>query len=199
MKKEPYHFFASRKPFKVRLKEAALTGYSDKGMAYRFRRHIPLKEGDVFFFSPKEGIVLDKKPIHVSTYPGKKLVYKIGWVPKRIKLAVFQTTGRLWAPGTKEHNKKTSGWLAADLRGYNVGQGENPPAAVKSLILTLKAEDEMEAYERKRGHQVIRWRVHRTPGTAKEMREMEKKARKTGFVLDGVDWRSAYAVDRIAK
>lgn len=111
----------------------------------------------------------------------------IGWVPKRLKIAVFFERGRLWSPGRKDHGKPTSGWIAADVRGYHVAQGDDALAAIRSLLLTCAFTNEMANEERKKGMKVTRQMLHLQADVKRDMREMEKKAVKTGIILDGIE------------
>jgi hypothetical protein len=172
---KPYTFVADTKPFKMQLEEGSLTGYVNEktDCFHRFTRPLPLKNGDVFSYT-RGKVILNGKVLGQATYPGKKRVYKIGWAAKKIRLAVFQDG---------KH------WMAADTRSYNVSQGSDPLQAIKSLFLTLRAEDEMAKDLRRKGKQVIRWHVERTPGTKKELLNIEKRASKRGLLLDGVEWK----------
>lgn len=172
---KPYPFVASDRPFKLQIEVGTLTGYlrEKTDTFHRFTRPLPLKKGDVFSYT-KGRVILNGKTVSQATYPGKKRIYKIGWAAKKIRLAVF--------PEGKS-------WIAADTRSYNVSQGSDPLEAIKNLINTLKFEDEMQKADEKKGRKVVRWHVERTPGTKKDMLEMEKKATKKGLLLEAVEWK----------
>lgn len=170
-----FTFVAGRKPFKMQIEEGVLTGYVNEkaDTFHRFTRQILVKKGDVFSYS-RGKVILNGKTVDQATYPGKKRVYKMGWAAKKIRLAVF--------PEGKH-------WIAADTRSYNVSQGNEPLEAIRNLIETLKFEDQMQKADQKKGRKVVRWHVERTPGTKREMIEMEKKAAKQGLLLAGVEWK----------
>lgn len=174
--RKPYPFTATTKPFTMQLEEGIVTGWTDteNGVFHRFHKRVLVRKGETFSHSKKSGFVLNGKPLKIVTYPGKKLVYQIGWTAKKIRLAVF--------PSGKQ-------WIAADTRSYNVSQGKDPLDAIKSLIVTLRFCDEMQRDEEKRGHQVVRWRGDRVPGAKGDMLKMEQKARKNGLLLENVEWK----------
>jgi hypothetical protein len=141
---------------------------------------------------PGRGLSVNGKLLNVKAKPWVCREIKTGWVPKRLRLAVFFETGRLWSPGKPDHGKRTSGWLAADLRGYHMGQGDTPAEAIRSLLLTIwMEEDDTDAEARREEKRHTRWHVER--GAEGELAEMEAKARKNGFILEGVDWRASLA------
>jgi len=174
--KKPYPFTATAKPFTMRLDEGIVTGWTDteSGVFHRFHKRVLVRKGETFSHTKKGGFVLNGKPLRIVTYPGKKLVYKIGFVAKKIRMAVF--------PEGKS-------WVAADTRSYNVSQGKDPIEAIKHLIEMLRFCDEMQQDEEKKGHQVVRWRVDRVPGAKGDMLKMEQKARKNGLLLESVEWK----------
>lgn len=172
---KPYPFVASKDPFKMQLEQGLLTGFVDekKDIFHRFTRPILVKKGDTFALA-RGKVILNGKPVQKRTFPGRRRTYKIGWAAKKIRLAVFRAD---------------KAWIAADTRSYNVSQGNDPLQAIRNLIETLRYEREMEQDLKKKGKRVIRWHVERTPGTKKDMREMEKKAKKAGLFLSGVEWK----------
>ena len=174
--RKPYPFTATAKPFTMRLDEGIVTGWTDtqSGVFHRFHKRVLVRKGETFSYSKKRGFILNGRPVRLVTYPGKKLVYKVGWAAKKIRMAVF--------PEGKS-------WIAADTRSYNVSQGSNALEAMKNLISTLRFQEEMTRDEQKKGHKVIRWRVDRTPGTKEDMLKMEEKARKSGLLLESVEWK----------
>lgn len=111
-------------------------------------------------------------------------IVKCSWAAKRFRMVVFLEKSRLWAPGRKDHGKLREAWLAADVTSYHVGQGNTPQHAVNSLLHVICGTDLLAWEEEQNGGKVIRWRCL---CPKKEIREMEAKARKTGFILDGVE------------
>lgn len=108
----------------------------------------------------------------MSMKPAKRV--KIAWVPKRLRLAVF--------PERKQ-------WIAADLRGYRVAQGESPLDAIRTLLWTCGAANALAAEQRAKGRRVIRWRLLHGAWRAsarQHIRQMEALAKKSGCILDGV-------------
>jgi len=203
VKKKPYGYSARIKPFKLEIdfkQGAAVTGFWDikNDTLSRYTKHVPVKKGDVFYHDPKRGLVLNGKPVPVKVMPPRKIDSKIGWVPKRLRIAVFYEKDKLWNPGHKDHGRRCDGWLAADTRGYWVSQGETALEAIRNLIDLVRITDQLEEEDRRKGLRVIRWHVERTKGTAKELREMERKARKTGMILEGVDWRESVSARKLA-
>lgn len=185
-KKMPFQFGArvGGKPFKVQidLKQGHIVnGLYDDDYFYRFTRPIPVVKGDSFSAAPGKGLILNGKliPRNIVKPKGKTSI-KMGWAPEKLRMAVFY-----------EPEKNTLPWVAADTRGYWIGVGRTSHEAIKQLIEMISITDDLEKEERKKGHQVIRWHVERTPGTKKELLDMEEKAKKTGFILDGVEWRKA--------
>jgi len=201
MNKKPFVFVATigAKPFKVQIdmkQGMVVTGLGDKNDYYhRFTKYVPVKKGDVFEAAPGRGLILNGQLVECNLRPRKRYPIRIGWVPKRLRLAVFFERDRIWHPGHKDHGKlepaEKGSWMAADTRGYWVSGGKTPVEAVRNVLFTIKATDLMEREDRQKGRKVIRWHVERTKGTRKELLEMEKAARKTGFILEGVDWRAS--------
>ena len=199
MKKEeekPFPFAATDKPFEVRIEPkmgTTVTGVSDGDYWMGFTKPVVVKKGDIFSYDQKKGFFLNGKIHPVNMRPRKKTAVKMGWAPKRLRLAVFFYRDKIWCPGRKDHGKRVDGWFAVDTRGYWLAQGKTALDAIKSVIYQLRATELMDREERKRGRQVIRWHVERRPGVRKELLEMEEKAKKTGFILEGVDWRKSFA------
>lgn len=172
--KKPYAFTATKKPFTMGLGEGQVDSHSDGSYYGRFTKPVLVKKGDCFMWDGRRGFTLNGKPCPVKCYPKKKMVYKIAWAAKKIRLAVYPE-GRHW--------------IAADTRSYNVSQGSDALSAIRNLISTLQFEDLMQQKEEKRGHKVVRWHVERTPGTKAEMLKMEERALEHGLLLDGVEWK----------
>lgn len=197
--KKPYSFGAriGGKPFKVEISPkygTVVSGLFSGSYFYSFRQPVHVKEGDIFEAAPGKGLILNGKLIPRSIItPKRKTTMKVGWAPKKLRLAVFWEQDHLWSKRLKRFTKKMDApyWCAIDTRGYWIGTGKTPQEAMNRLIESLKATEMMEKEDLDKGHRVIRWHVERTPGTRKELLDMEKKARKTGFILDGVEWRKA--------
>lgn len=193
-KKKPFQFGAriGGKPFKVQidLKQGHIVnGLYDDDYFYRFTRPVPVVKGDVFSAAPGKGLILNGKLILRNIVkPKDKTAIKIGWAPEKMRVAVFY-----------EREGKAPPWVAVDTRGYWIGVGSSPQEALKRLVEIVRFTDEAEQEEIQNGHRVIRWHVERTPGTKKELLNMEKKAKKTGFILDGVEWRKAEFAKKLAK
>lgn len=171
----------------------AVTGYrlKEDDRQFRFREPVPIEKGDRISFRRGRGVCVNgvwSRP-KADRWAPKQCV--IGWVARRLRVAVFFERGRLYAPGRKDHNRPTSGWIAADLRSYHVSQGDTPLAAIRSLILTVRANEELAAQERRKGRRVIRERVNLR--AQDHIAEMESVARKRGMIIDGVDWREKTA------
>ena len=192
----PFIFSArigEKKPFKVQidLKQGmVVTGLSDRNdYYYRFTKPVPVKKGDSFSAAPGKGLILNGALVERNFRPRKRYPIKMGWTASRLRLAVFFEKDKIWRPGHKDHGKDCSSWMAADTRSYWVSSGRTPVEAVRNLLVQIKATDAMDREERQKGRKVVRWHVERTKGTRKELLGMEKQARKTGFILEGVDWR----------
>lgn len=205
MDKKPFTFSAKigGEPFTVRISPkygTVVTGLYDDSYYHSFRRHVPVKKGDVFSAAPGKGLIVNGTLIpRAIIKPKHKQPMKMGWAPEKLRLAVFWDQGFVWSRKLKRFTKQKEDpyWCAMDTRGYWIGTGKTPQEAMSRLISTIKFTEEMATEDRKKGHQVIRWHVERTPGTRKELLNMEKKARKTGFILDGVEWRKAeFATDK---
>lgn len=193
-KKKPFEFGAriGGKPFKVQidLKQGhVVTGLYDDDYYYRFTRPVPVVKGDIFSAAPGKGLILNGKLVPRNIVkPKKKMTIKMGWAPEKLRIAVFY-----------EPEGKAPPWAAMDTRGYWIGCGRSAQEAIKCLIDTVRFTEECERDEKKKGHGVVRWHVERTPGTKKELLDAEKKARKTGFILDGVEWRKAEFARKMVK
>jgi len=206
--KKPHTFGAriGEKPFKVKinLKQGHIvTGLSDtkNDYYYRFTKPVPVKEGDVFSAAPGKGLILNGKLVPRSFMPKKRYDIKMGWAPEKLRVAVFNERDRIWSRRTKKFTKQFGKpyWCALDTRGYWIGTGDTVQAALKGLIESVQFTEEMQKEDEKKGRKVIRWHVERTPGTRKELDECEKKARKNGFILDGVEWRKAEFAKKLVK
>jgi len=194
MKKKPYEFWAKigEKPFKARF-AAVVVAVCDDDQCWRFTKPVDVKDGDVFSASPTKELVLNGQPVSRNLRPPKKIVTQVSWVAKKLRVAVFlEDRDPIWTHGKNAHKTGKFSkpyWCAIDTRSYHVGTGESPMEAIKRLVLQVKATEDMADEARtKEKRRVIRWRCLLEP---KEVREMERKAMKTGFILDGFDWRQA--------
>lgn len=127
----------------------------------------------------------------------KSMTYIIAHVPKRMRVVVFISKSRIHSPGKKDHGKVHSAWIAADVRGYHVSQGETAVQAVNSLLHVVCGTNLMAWEERQKGNKVIRSTKKLLPEN--ERLAMEAAARKTGFILDGVevpDFRKHFKLDK---
>jgi hypothetical protein len=197
--KKPFEFGArvGGKPFKVRLnlpRGHVVTGLSDKNDYYwRFTRPVPVKEGDIFSAAPGKGLILNGRLVPRNFMPKKRYDIKMGWVSEKLRVAVFSDRDEIWNRRTKKPTGRFGKpyWCALDVRSYWIGTGDTVQVALKRLIESVQLTEEMHKEETKKGRRVIRWHVERTPGTRKELNACEEKARKNGFILDGVEWRKA--------
>lgn len=110
-------------------------------------------------------------------------------VASKIRVAVFYSKGRLWAPGKKDHGKTVEHYIAVDLTRYHVGQGKTIAASLECLFLTLQATEMLVAEARKNGSRVIRQHVYRKPEVQRDLRRYEKKGRRGGVLIENVNWR----------
>ena len=117
--------------------------------------------------------------------PLKEITWKVSWVANRLRVAVFQDRDRIWNRKTKKPTKRFGKpyWTACDLRSYHIGCADTVVEAVKRLIEQCQVTNLGAEEEKAKGHGVTRWRCLLEP---KEVKEMEAKAKKTGFILDGV-------------
>lgn len=148
---------------------------------------IPLKKGDTFRLSKSGKLLLNGSAVHRSARPPKRIVYQISWVAKRLRVAVFRDRDRIWSHRLKRYlrNKFSEPyWTACDLRSYHIGCADTIVDAVKGMIEMAQFNNRAAEEERSKGNPVRRWRCVLKP---KEVREMEAMARKTGFILDGVE------------
>lgn len=111
---------------------------------------------------------------------------KIAWRAKRMRLCVFLERDRVWSRRLKRFTKKMGRWywVACDVRSYHLGCGDTAQEAVQAFIRQIQGEELMVREEQIKGVRVIRWRCLLPPN---EVKEMEDKAKKTGFILDGVE------------
>lgn len=185
--KKPYAFMATKKPFTVQLSQpCVVTGYVDgKGKSAGYYRHFPVKKGDTFK-AVSGGLMVNEVFHAVRARQLKVMTYKVSWVPKRLRVAVFLDRDRIWKRRPWRPTKKFGKpyWTACDLRGDHIGCDRDLAQAIKNLILQCHATNFCAAEEEANGHPVIRWRCLLP---RKEVKEMEKKARKTGFILDGIE------------
>lgn len=206
-KNKPYTFCArvGGKPFKVQIKPkygTVVTGLWNDDYYYRFTRPVQVKEGDIFSALPGKGLILNGKILlRKIIRPKRKTAIKIGWAPEKLRIAVFAERDEIWSRRAKKPTGRYGKpyWCAVDTRGYWLGIGDTVQVALSRLIEQLKFTELMAKEDQKKGHRIIRWHVERTPGTRKELLGMEKKARKTGFILDGVEWRKAEFAKALTK
>ncbi len=99
----------------------------------------------------------------------------INWASKRLRVALFIDG---------EH------WIAADLRSYWVAQGKTPVEAIRALIFIIRASEILQKEDEKKGHKVIRWKCYKK--AQDHIIHMERRAKKDGLILDGVDWRTSF-------
>jgi aminoglycoside phosphotransferase (APT) family kinase protein len=78
-----------------------------------------------------------------------------------------------------------------DVRGYWLGCGDTVQKAFRQLIDNVQATEQETRYQRRRGIRIIRWHCYKQPDVQKTLREAEAKARKHGFILEGVDWKNS--------
>lgn len=185
-KSEPFAFTASEKPFTVQLdRPCIVTGWVEGDMAASFYRPIPVKKGDEFHWL-NGGLILNGEFIQRRHRKPKKMVWKVSWVASRLRVAVFKDRDRVYSRRLKRFTKKFGRWYwtACDLRSYHIGCDEKLETAIKNLIWQCQATNLCAAEEEAKGHQVIRWRCL-LPKNERE--EMERKAKKNGFILDGVE------------
>lgn len=184
-KKKPYGFGAGEKAFTVQLDSpCVLSGYSVGEKYACFRQPIPVKKGDTFQVV-KGKVVLNGKIVERAATRLKRRACKISWVANKLRVVVFQERDRLWSKKRKCFTKKMGDlyWVAYDVRSYHIGTGKTPVEAVNGLILQCQATNLMAEEEKATGGKVIRWRCLLPPN---EVKEAERKAKKTGFILDGV-------------
>lgn len=184
-KKKPYSFYATEKPFRIVLDTPCIvSGYSVGNRSASFYKPIPVQKGDTFKTAPG-GILLNDKFLGRRARPLKKIVWRISWVASRLRIAVFQDRDRIWNRRTRKPTRKHGKpyWTACDLRSYHIGCADTVEEAVKRLFEQIHATNFSAEEERAKGYKVIRWRCLLTP---KEIKEMEIKAMKTGFILDDV-------------
>jgi hypothetical protein len=183
--KKPHQFSASDQPFKIEISAPCeVSGYRDGDRHALFYRPIPVRKGDTFRAAPG-GILLNGSFVKRSARPLKKMVWQVSWVAQRLRMAVFADRDRIWNRRTKKPTNRFGKpyWVACDLRSYHVGTGKTVPEAVKALILQCQVTNLGALEEEAQGNRVVRWRCLLPPG---EVKEMERKAAKTGFILDGV-------------
>jgi hypothetical protein len=198
--KKPHTFVSTTKPFKVEidLKQGMLvTGYSENrdGVYYysRFTRPVVVKKGDVFQQNPKKGFILNGKLHLVNMKPAKKQGCKMGWAPKRLRVAVFTERDPIWNRKTRKFTGKYGKpyWCAMDTRGYWLGTGVDVETAIRRLLQQVQFTQLMDKEERQKGVEVTRWHVERQKDVRETLREAEEKAKKTGFILEGIDWQNS--------
>lgn len=202
------HTFSGRigeKPFKVQIdlpRGHVVTGLSDKNdYWYGFTRPVPVKKGDVFSAAPGKGLILNGKLVPRNFHPKRKMDVQMGWAPRRLRVAVFQERDRVYSRRLKRFTKRFEKpyWCATDVRGYWIGTGDTVEVAIKRLIDQVQFTELMQKEEEKKGRRVIRWHVERSADVRKDLRQMEAKARKNGFILEGVDWRECVVAKKMVE
>lgn len=205
-KRKPFTFTASigRKPFRVEinLKQGhTVTGLADDDYYYRFTRPVPVKRGDVFKAAPGRGLILNGKLVPRRFRPRKKMDIQIAWAPEKLRVAVFPEVDETRWNARKKRVEKIKNpkpyWVAMDVRGYWLGTGDTTQQAIARLLDQLKVSEELANEERRKGKRVIRWHCERTPGARQETRDAEAKARRNGFILDGVEWRKSMRAAKV--
>jgi hypothetical protein len=187
--KKPFAFTAREELFTVQLdRPCVVTGYTEGNKFGSFYKPIPVKKGDTFKHVEgiPHGITLNGVFVPRRARPAKDMVWKVAWVAKKLRVAVFLERDRIYSRRKKKWTNKYGRpyWTACDLRSYNVGCDKDAVTAIKNLILQCQATNLCAEEEKAKGHGVIRWRCLLKP---EEVKEMERKAHKTGFILDGVE------------
>lgn len=185
-KTQPFSFSACEKPFTVQLdRPCVLSGYSVGEKYACFRRPIPVKKGDTFHVIQGK-VELNGKIVDRAATPLKRRPVMVSWVATRLRVALFQEQDRIWSKRLGGFTKKFGDryFCACDLRSYHIGTGNTPIDAMNALIRQCLVTNLMAEEEKAKGCKVIRWRCLLS---SKEIKEMEGKARKTGFILDGVE------------
>lgn len=184
-KKEPFSFSAREELFTVKLdRECVLSGFSVGDKYACFRRPIPVKMGDTFQVVNGQ-VILNGKPVDRAATPLKRRTVKVSWVANKLRVVVFQERDRLWSKKLGRFTKKLGDlyWVAYDVRSYHIGTGKTPVEALNRLIMQCQATNLIAEEEKATGGKVIRWRCLLPKN---EIQQAEAKARKTGFILDGV-------------
>ena len=185
--KKPFSFTAGEKSFTVQLDQpCVVTGYTLGNLYSSFYNHISVKKGDTFRAAKDGGgIVLNGRFIVRKARKPKDMAWRISWVAKRLRIAVFKDRDRLYSRRLRRFTKKLGDWYwtACDLRSYHLGCAETADQAIKNLILQVQATNLGAEEEKVQGHRVIRWRCLLPK---KDVDEMEAKAKKTGFILEDV-------------
>lgn len=203
--KKPYGFGSriGEKPFKVQIdlkRGHVVTGLSDKNdYWYGFTKPVPVKQGDVFAAAPGKGLIVNGKLVPCRFRPKRLMDVKMGWAPERLRVAVFRERDRVYSRRLKKFTKRFEKpyWCAMDVRGYWIGTGDTVEVAIRRLIEQVQFTELMHREEEKKGRRVIRWHVERSKGVRRELDLCEKKALKTGFVLEGVEWRKCVAAKKL--
>lgn len=197
---KPHTFTATEKPFKVQIdfkNGAVVTGYGEdrKGVSYfsRFTVPVVVTKGDVFSMDPKKGFILNGIPVHVNMKPAKKCPVLMAWAARRMRVAVFRDRDRIWSRRTKKFTKKLGKpyWIAMDTRSYWLGTGDDVQTALIRLLQQVQFTQIMDKEERGKGVNVVRWHCERQKDVQITLKEAEAKAKKTGFILEGVDWQES--------
>lgn len=181
-------FAATKKLFTVKIDCASvISGRSNKAenRYATFYRPIPVKKGDQFK-AAEGGVILNGEFVPRRARPYRKTVYKIPWVAKRMRVAIFQERDKIWNPRKKKFSRKFGKpyWVACDLKSYNLGTADTVVDAIKIMFELCNLHDFAAWEERQKGRRVIRYRV---PLPKRELKDFERKAKKTGFILDGVE------------
>jgi len=192
--KKPHTFGAGKKPFTVEIDyPCRLTGFETQSGKWRgFYRPVSVKKGDRFWvgkdpWTGSEQVFLNGKVLRRAATPARLLPCKISWVAKRLRIAVYRKRDPVYSRRLKRYTKKLlpPHWEAVDVRSYHIGTGDTCEQAIQALLMQVQATNylalETKILEKRR---VIRWRCLLPPNEAKEM---EAKARRTGFILEGVE------------
>lgn len=186
MKIKPHTFCAREKPFTIELdKPCTINGIWDGDLRASFYNPIPVKKGDTFKMA-SGGVLLNGKFVPRRSRPLKKMTYQVSWVAKRLRVALFLEKDQIYDRKKKKFTKRYGKpyWCAMDLRSYHIGCHENLATAIKNLFMQCQATNLCAAEEKAKGFKVVRWRCLLKP---EEIKECEEKARKTGFILEGVE------------
>lgn len=181
-----HSFSASEKPFTIELDQpCTVHGYREGDKYASFYNPVPVKKGDVFKRVP-HGILLNGKLVLRRARPLREMEPHVSWVAKRLRVAVFLERDQIYDQKNKKWTKRYGKpyWNAIDLRSYHIGCHEDLATAIKYLLQQCQATNLCAEEYRAKGKKVVRWRCLLKK---EEIAEMEGKAKKTGFILDGVE------------
>jgi hypothetical protein len=186
---KPYEFWATRKPFLVEidLKQGmAVKGIWKDDYLFRFTKPVSVKKGDVIK-EAKDGLMLNGTFVPRRIIPPKgKTTPKVAWVAKQLRVAIFPERDRLYNHKNKKFLNKWGKpyWVACDVRSYQIGCADTLVEALRDLIESCVETNKLAEEEKAKYKKVIRWRCLLTKT---EVKEMERKARRKGIILDGVE------------